>query len=288
MKQTRIIWTGLLLAATMGLQGAIFYADNFERPDATGSWGDATTGGAWTTGNDGGTVSWDIASGVGVMDVTGTAPTSASAHLYLGTGFTLTDYSTASFAANIHFNRDGQEWSTFDSNKAVAWVLGGTDADFISAGDGYAVRLAGDNGATGNVVEFGRYTGGIQNFFGLITLTVNSRDTSPDAFPMPDDEFSVAVTFNSSTNVWEMFVDEGFGSIAATTTTSSGTATDSTYATIALTHAGFVSGRQGNTGNDYRFDNLSAGGVAVPEPSTYALLAGVGALGLVLLRRRCR
>jgi hypothetical protein len=28
--------------------------------------------------------------------------------------------------------------------------------------------------------------------------------------------------------------------------------------------------------------------VTVPEPSTWALLAGVSALGLVMLRRRCR
>jgi hypothetical protein len=42
------------------------------------------------------------------------------------------------------------------------------------------------------------------------------------------------------------------------------------------------------SGNDYsvEFDNITI--TAVPEPATYAVLAGIGALGLVLLRRRLR
>lgn len=67
------------------------------------------------------------------------------------------------------------------------------------------------------------------------------------------------------------------------------TLSDATYLTG---YAGLLVSDQGalQTGNqsaDATFDNFSAV-AAVPEPSTYAMLAGLGALGVVMLRRGLR
>lgn len=57
------------------------------------------------------------------------------------------------------------------------------------------------------------------------------------------------------------------------------------YAGLLVTDQGAL--QTGNQSADATFDNFSAV-AAIPEPSTYALLAGLGALGGVILRRRLR
>ena len=47
-----------------------------------------------------------------------------------------------------------------------------------------------------------------------------------------------------------------------------------------------VSGINAYGASDVYFDNFSVTGVAIPEPSTYAVFAGLGALGFVAWRRR--
>ena len=51
-----------------------------------------------------------------------------------------------------------------------------------------------------------------------------------------------------------------------------------------FTHAGFVTFKSPTTPVIFEMDNFSVS--AVPEPSTFALLAGLGCLGVVLYRRR--
>lgn len=41
-----------------------------------------------------------------------------------------------------------------------------------------------------------------------------------------------------------------------------------------------------STGNSLEFDNITFGGTAIPEPSSFALLAGLGGLAFVAARRR--
>jgi len=52
----------------------------------------------------------------------------------------------------------------------------------------------------------------------------------------------------------------------------------------AVTYAGFVAFRSPTTPMIFEMDNFTVS--AVPEPSTFALLAGLGAIGLVIYRRR--
>jgi hypothetical protein len=51
----------------------------------------------------------------------------------------------------------------------------------------------------------------------------------------------------------------------------------------AVTYAGFVAFQSSDTPMIFEMDNFTVS--AVPEPSTFALLAGLGGLGMVLFRR---
>jgi hypothetical protein len=73
------------------------------------------------------------------------------------------------------------------------------------------------------------------------------------------------------------------GSVIGTFTTVS----DST-ATLGGTTVGLRVGTQGNVNNFTTVDNFQLITSAVPEPSSFALFGGLGALGLVLSRRRIR
>jgi hypothetical protein len=63
---------------------------------------------------------------------------------------------------------------------------------------------------------------------------------------------------------------------------------DTTLASEAITQVGWFASRDAGTAGFTNATLTIRDFTVVPEPSTYAILAGIGALGLVLLRRRLR
>ena len=158
--------------------------------------------------------------------------------------------------------------STSSQNRitvGLAYVLASTSAAGLNAStgtcsasataNGYAVVMGGSSGS----VRLVRFTNGLRN--GALTNIVQSGGFSPDRY------FSVRVTFNADTNLWQLearsdgsssFSDPASGSYGF-----SGTGTDSTYVNTPLEYAGpyFQTGCTGNCSETYvtRFDNLDVG-----------------------------
>jgi hypothetical protein len=121
--------------------------------------------------------------------------------------------------------------------------------------------------------------------------------SGPDAF-VADEWFHVAVTYNGSAGAADSLklywtrLDSSrtqaneIGSLAAPTDL------NTTTATFVLGNEARTGGNEPLTGllDEVRISDIARGAddmmFAVPEPATYAMLAGLGALGLVLLRRR--
>jgi len=289
--KTKLLLSGiaimqLALVSTAGAQ--VIYSDDFNRADSTGSWGTADTGGNWTVVNDGTARQWNISSNTGVLDVSGSGADNNLRQASLSpTAFSFDDSNSIyEFGANIRVTENsGQEWNELvnGGNKAVAWSLGGTDSDLLS-GNGYAVALYGDNTSTGQVLQFGTYTGGLTSdtFSSLISTSVAGTDAL--------DFFNIRVTLNTNSNQWELFMTQSATAFSdpLSVTTSIGTAVDSTYTSSSLTGAGFVTSNRNASGNDATFDNLSAGVSVIPEPSAVALLLAACGVGLLLAGRRRR
>jgi hypothetical protein len=90
----------------------------------------------------------------------------------------------------------------------------------------------------------------------------------------------VTITFNPTGSEWTVagsFNGNNF-------TTTNATFTDNTYTGVDTSYLGpYIRNQASNTAPSLTLQNMT---VAVPEPSTYALLAGLATLGLILLRRR--
>ena len=172
--------------------------------------------------------------------VVGTSPTNSYA------------YTTAPIAYSAPFN------NTFSSNSSiVTWtfnmevsagasgfantqdnavvVLGGTNANVRTAGNGYAVAF---NPGTPRAIELIRYTGGLQ---GTVTTIISSSVLLANA----TNYASVRVTYDPTTNTWNLYVrDDGAGAFAdpyTGVTTSGGSAVDATYTGTAMSVFGFFS-----------------------------------------------
>jgi len=118
----------------------------------------------------------------------------------------------------------------------VAFILGGTEANAATVGNGYAVVL-GESGTT-DPLRLIRYTGGLRGT-GTNILTSNTSGLTD----FGNNYLSVRVTYTPGSNTWQLFVrnDGATGFTDPTTGTalvSQGTATDNTYTSTALSYQG--------------------------------------------------
>lgn len=100
----------------------------------------------------------------------------------------------------------------------------------------------------------------------------------------------VEVTYRVGTS--GAFVSLGSTDAPTLTANNFGRFTFTPTGSVALTASDVVEfrflGYAASTGASIRYDNVSVSAVAVPEPSAFAALAGMGALGFAALRRRRR
>ncbi|MDK2910943.1 MAG: hypothetical protein PWR20_2511 [Bacteroidales bacterium] len=138
------------------------------------------------------------------------------------------------------------------SSYGVAFILASNVSNPVTTGSGYAVVL----GNTGNIdsVRLVRFTGGLQ---GTPTDTVIISSSSND---FGNEYLSIKVTYNPTTNTWELFLrNDGtteFSDPTTGTLTSQGTAVDNTYTSISLPY--LVAYWQGSTTANQTafFDNV--------------------------------
>ena len=214
---------------------------------------------AWVDGGDGFGDAGD--------DAYATAPLST-----YSTPFTTTLSSNAgvvTWTFNIRTKTLASGFSTTTNNAAV--VLAGTNATLGTSGNGYAVTyLASSSNKTLALVK---YTGGIHG-------TVTSVVTSTSLLTTGTDYASVKVTYDPTTNTWNIYVrDDGttaFANPATGVLTSGGSAVDATYTGTAMSVFGFYAHYHpgtGSAGSDYAYyDNFN---VAVTCTAPTAVTAGI-------------
>lgn len=278
------------ISAVAGLAQTTLFSDDFNRATLNGGSYTYTV----TAGGDGGA---SIVSNILVVTNDATGGTNAVGRTSVAVA--LSSFSEP-FSATLSANTGTITWSFnmqqirsdpsgFDtslSNYGVGFVLAGTNSDF-GAGNGYAVVL-GQSGTT-DPVRLVRYTGGIG---ATSTLTNIITGTSPVA-DIGAEYLSLRVVYDPTTNTWSMSArNDGassFTSPATGTLTSVGSAVDSTYTNTALTQMGAYWVYSNGGSQVSRFDNISVSTTAsvIPEPSTYAAIAGALALiGVFAWRRR--
>lgn len=138
-------------------------------------------------------------------------------------------------------------------NYGVAFILAGSSTTTNNSGTGYALALG--QSLTTDPLRLVKYSAGISTSTNVIT----SNTTGLTDFGI--NYLSVKITYNPSSDVWEMFLrDDGTSAFLdpmSGTLTSQGTAVDNTYT---LTSLGYMGGYwQGSTGANQTayFDNLS-------------------------------
>lgn len=260
-------------------------------------------GSTFTTSGQIGTSGWNVSrAGTnwgaridgGILELTNTASTEANV---LGWVFASRPFSsTGDFNTTLETSGGLVTW-TFNMRQirtspagfgnasyGAAFVIGATSADVAGSGNGYAIVLG--NSGSPDPVRFVSFTGGIQSLGsdtgGLITATAPLENPT-------NSYMSIQLTYNPSNDLWSLYGRNDGASFADPLTgelTALGTVTNSTYTDSALGFTGAY--WQGSTAGSQTafFDNVSL--TAIPEPSTYAVIFGSLALGLVIIRRRLR
>ncbi|GAA4463658.1 hypothetical protein GCM10023093_12640 [Nemorincola caseinilytica] len=138
---------------------------------------------------------------------------------------------------NMYTSANASGFTGSDHNSVV--VLGATNANIATAGNGYAVCF---NPTTPRQIQLIRYTGGIQ---GTRTNIIASAALLPNGTRYA----SVRVTYDPSTNTWSLYVRDDatgpFGDPSAGVTALGGTAVDATYTGTPLTAFGFYANHRG-------------------------------------------
>ena len=144
----------------------------------------------------------------------------------------------------------------------VAFILAGSSQTANNTGSGYAVVL-GQSGST-DPLRLAKYNNGLA---GTVTNILTSNTSGLTDFGA--EYLSIKVTYNPSTDTWELFLrndgSSAFADPSAGSLTSQGTAVDDAYTDIALSYMG--GWWQGSTGANQTafFDNVK---VTVTEAGT--------------------
>lgn len=193
-----------------------------------------------------------------IMDLTNDATGTANANGWAYANTPLSGFSSP-FNSILNANTSLITW-TFNMRQIrtdpAGFTAGSYGVAFLlgnNAGNGYAVML-GNSGAT-DPLRLTRFTGGPS---GTITNIISSNTVDLNDFGA--EYLSIKVTYNPSTNTWELFVrNDGtfvFSDPASGVLTSQGTATDNTYTGISLsTMGGYWQGSTAANQTAY-FDNV--------------------------------
>ncbi|OIQ29937.1 MAG: hypothetical protein BM564_03970 [Bacteroidetes bacterium MedPE-SWsnd-G2] len=214
------------------------FSDDFDRADNT------TIGNGWVEvgGNIEITSNEVILTGNGVAGVQ---------YLYQNmNGIYTTQFENAtgilSWEFNMNSNRPNP--SGFTGNLyGTAFILGGTDSDFLS-GSGYAIILG--NSGNSDPVKLISYNDGVDDVSTEIITNTSDFDT---------EHFSIKVTFDSSTDTWELFVRDDGGTFqdpsSVTAASSIGTGINTEFIDQNLTFVGPL--WKHNTSSQFaKFDNI--------------------------------
>lgn len=250
----------------------------------------------WTTSVSAGDGGASVVSGVAVLTNDASGTTNVAGRVSSVTA--LSGFSSP-FVSTLSSNTGDVVWS-FNmrqiradpsgfaaSGYGVGFVLAATGANITSGTgvNGYAVVL-GQSGTT-DPVRLVSFANGLAG-----TLTNIIAPVTPTALADVGAEYvSVRVTYTASTSTWTLEGrNDGASAFAAPLTgslSSLGTATNSTYTGSTMTHMGMFWNYSTAATQTASFDNITVSVTAIPEPSTYAALAGALALvGAVIRRRR--
>ena len=212
-----------------------------------------------------------------------------------GTGDAATDVSTTnqSWSANVNLGVNGGE-------TAVNANITGTNTDHGLFG----FRIGGEVGAKDQfLISTGEYSPGSSNLLESMSMNYWQRNAGSSiirfAIQVGDDWYVSANTFtatgqtqaspgtltvNFATELWLGI------SVSSTTLTATPSGTAAALATGTVNGFGFYgdAGTAQGATQDLRMDDFAVSVTAIPEPSSYAALVGLGALGLVAFRRRSR
>lgn len=271
----------VLLGISNSANGAVVFTDAFNRTNSS------TIGNSWAEANPGG---GDAAIASNMLDLlsnngsdAGNSYITQSTSSFTGHWNNVMAFTPGEITWTFNMRSNNADLGGFDaSQEAIAFVLVANGSDLETA-NGYAVVM-GQAGTT-DPLRLVSFTGGLDANANLtdILATTGAAGTPGD----PGTNYlSVKVVYTSLTDTFELFArSDGASAFADPATgsyTSYGSATNSTYASITMSHIGML-GRY-NQNNDSRlFDNVSV--VVTPEPASFGLL---GFAGLSLLSRRRR
>lgn len=170
----------------------------------------------------------------------------------------------------------------------MGFVVGGSDANFTDAGNGYAISLDADTDG----FMFGRYTGGLgtgdnsSNAWANMTYLIGIGDPTDNFRVNPRWPSTARVDFNPVTGTWSLYTSTnttdpsvlGAGDLL-------GSVVDTTYTGGALDYMGLAADASGTANRYYEVDNIRISDAVIPEPMTIGLL-GVGLAILRIARRK--
>jgi len=179
----------------------------------------------------------------------------------------------------------GQAGSTeisFDGYGGNIESFGGSTVnaqDGAPAGDDLALQNGTDNAISGTFIEIAFDMSNLEDLFidYKISGTATGADSAQWSYSTNGSTFTDFGPDVGARDVSTTLASDEFGTIS--TTALDGASTAFVRLTFDVTTDG------SNAGNN-RFDNLTFSGTVVPEPSAYALLAGMLGLGYVMVRRR--
>jgi hypothetical protein len=168
-------------------------------------------------------------------------------------------------------------------DNSFRWSIGNistaVNADFSSAEpfSGGTRRNYVFSAATGTSVAFNQHSAGFSSPVNGGTVTAISGITASNFAASSTDAFSISVSFTRT--VTGLSISRNFGGSISSGSFATTNGNDFVFNTIAFSL---------NNAGDYGFslDNVSVS--VIPEPSSFAALAGLGALGFVSARRRRR